>query len=558
LIVAGVLRGRLRLARAALRAPPGDPRGRAAWVDLVLAALLAAVVLQATRVVFGRLAAHGASAAEAGPALGMLLVTAFAALGLFEVHLALTTLVLDSDLELLRAAPIGPGQLLLIKLADSLPATGALFVAFAGPGVLSFGLAFGLPWWAWAAAPAALAGLWAIPLGIGMALSLLLLRVVPARVVREALGLAATLTVTVVLLANTFLLPRAAEDARALALSLAALGGRLAALEPLLPPLWVARALTDAASGAGAGGVAGRLALVAASGALSLGALVLAARSVLEPVMSRLAAAPARRRGGDASARIARGPGPRGALAAMVRRDLRLFVRDWPLLADVGLAVMLWPLAALLLPKLDAATGEIVLRTLLLMVAVGAGMEFGTRSVPIERTARVWNQLAGVAGIRWVGAKAIVSGLLATPLVAAAATVLALALAAPPRECLAGVAFTVPALALSIAIGIGIGIGFGQPDWMHHRAMIRLGGRLLAMVLVIAQAAAWVVGVAVVRQLLDSSAVGATGILTFLAASAAGGGLALLVLARCAAAIEREFLHGRTRLDTAEPYPEND
>lgn len=496
MLAAGVVRGRLRLARASFRKSAGRTHSRPAWTDLILLALLGAAMLVGTGVVFDRLADRGFTVTEAGTVLGMILVSAFAALALFEVHLALTTLVLDSDLELLRVAPLSPVQLLAIKLIDAAPATGALFAVFSIPAILSFGRAYGLPAWAWAATPVLLLGLWAVPLGIGMALSLLVLRIVPPRIVRETLGIVSTLTVTVVLMANAFFMPRVADDARAFAEALVVLGRQLAALEHWMPPLWATQALVRASASDGSSVVPSlaRVALVAAAAAASLAILAWVARHSLDPVMSRLASSSTRGRGRrDAIARIGRSRLGTGRSAALVRRDLRLFLREWPVLGDVAFAALLWPVAALLLPQLEEDASVLILQTLLLVLSIGMGMEIATRSVPLERDAVVWNRLAGVPSVRWAIAKGTACAILALPVVAIAVVLLGSLLEVPRQAWVGAALVTVPALALSIGIGLWIGTRFADRSWTHPRGMIRLAGRLLSGLLVLVQVGGWLV-----------------------------------------------------------------
>ena len=494
MLAAGVLKGRLRLARASFR--KSASRARPAWADLILVALLGAAMLYGTGVVFDRLASRGFTVTDAGTVLGMILVSAFTALALFEVHLALTALVLDSDLELLRVAPLSPVELLAIKLFDAAPATGALFAVFSVPAILSFGRAYGLPAWAWAATPVLLLGLWAVPLGIGMALSLLVLRIVPPRIVRETLGIISTLTVTVVLMANAFFMPRVAEDARAFAEALVVLGQRLAGLERWMPPLWATKALVLASASDGSNVIPSlaRVALVAAAGIASLAILAWVARHSLDPVMSRLASSPTRGRGRpDAIARIGRSRLGTGRSAALVRRDLRLFLREWPVLGDVAFAALLWPVAALLLPRLEQDASVLILQTLLLVLSIGMGMEIATRSVPLERDAVVWNRMAGVPSVRWALAKGTACAILALPVVTIAVVLLGSLLQVSLPAWIGAALVTLPALALSIGIGLWIGTRFADRAWTHPRGMIRLAGRLLSGILVLVQVGAWLV-----------------------------------------------------------------
>jgi len=56
-----------------------------------------------------------------------------------------------------------------------------------------------------------------------------------------------------------------------------------------------------------------------------------------------------------------------------------------------------------------------------------------------------------------------------------------------------------PALGLSLALGLWTGSAFGDPKWTNPRAMLTLGGRLLASGLLLLQAAGWL-GLAAVGE----------------------------------------------------------
>jgi len=531
--LADALRGRLTLALASLRPSSGGRSARSVWLDIALVLVFTALLLQACAIVFGRLADRGTSPELAGAVLGLLLTTAFGALALFEVHLALTTLLLDSDLELLRAAPITAGELLCLKLLDAAPPTAALYLVFAVPAMAAFGVCYPLPVWAWIATPAILLALWLVPLGTGMALSLILLRVVPPRIVRRTLGLASTLTVAVMLIANVLVLPRLMESGEKFALSLSALATRMDAIAPALPPMWAAQALAGAATiAAGQAsepatatmGVLLRLLLLAAAAMASIGLLAATARTALEPVLGRLVSVSGRgTTRGDALARLGRGRNAR-PLAALVRRDVRLFVRDWPLLGDVVLAAVLWPLAALLLPQAEGAPLPVA-RALVIMLAGGMGMEIGSRSVPIERRAALWNRLTAVPPGRWAFGKGLTAAALGLPLLAIAVLVIVRFLDLAWADGLVLVAAAGSAFVVSAALGVRLGASFGDPEWRHPRAMLRLSGRLLATLLVVIQAAVWLVGFG----LMDSG-LGSRHPLTLLGPGALAFSIAWLVL----------------------------
>ena len=96
----------------------------------------------------------------------MVLSATLAGLLVLDLREAIQTLITDSDLDLLRRAPIAPAALFAIKLGDALPKTSLLFAVVALPAVAAFHWAFPLPWWTWLLTPLLMFALWAIPMGV--------------------------------------------------------------------------------------------------------------------------------------------------------------------------------------------------------------------------------------------------------------------------------------------------------------------------------------------------------------------------------------------------------
>src|SRR5206468_12861018 len=110
--------------------------------------------------------------------LGWAFTFAFVLLALGDLLTVVSAAATATDLERLLAAPIRPRELLLLKFMHTLPRTLGPVVAIALPAALCF-----------AAANAgvhpgvlvvALATLWAVPLALGTALAIPLLRLAPA------------------------------------------------------------------------------------------------------------------------------------------------------------------------------------------------------------------------------------------------------------------------------------------------------------------------------------------------------------------------------------------
>ena len=485
--VAGVARSRLRLLRNAFRGGGRSDRRRRLnpALSLVLLTLFAAMVYLTMATTFEPLAAAGPDGGAR--VLALILAAAVAGLIVFDVHFAVSAVLLDSDLELLRRAPIRRPALLLLKLVDSLPRTASIVAAFAGPAVLAYAVAWPLPAWAWLLAVIQLAALWALPLGLGVAFALLILRRVPARRAREALGLLATFFITSVWLINSFVLPRMVEHAGAFGASLDRWGTAAA----FSPPHWAARALAAAADGRTAESLALTLALVAA-GAAAMAIAAVTAAAQLDVVLARIAQgeAPRSRRAGAAPRRASPSHARGGLFAAVIRKDARLLARDWTVLSDVLAAAALWTLLPLVSAPLQAFPAQVTARAMMVALAVALGYEVAARTVPFEKDGLVWMRLAPIAPARWAAAKLLGAGVLSLALMLLAATGVLLALkvggAWPAILVLA-----LSALALSLALGFWTGIVFGDPKWTNPRAMLHLGGRLTATGLLLLQAGIW-------------------------------------------------------------------
>src|SRR5262249_11335097 len=280
--------------------------------------------------------------------------------------------------------------------------TSLLLIVLTAPAVLAFHTFFGLPWWGWTWIPVQTLALWALPFGVGAAAALLMLRVVPARHAREALGLVSSLTLFTLWLADAFLLPRLGGEHG----TLSDFRGALAVFArgmPGTPGGWLAAAL-----GAEVAGHAAHAALetvrLAGAGGLSLALLVWVASVHLEPVQARLLVAPRRRgRIAPARARLSRSPVPLGR--AVLARDARLIGRNWTVLGDLLATVVLWTLLPVVFGPVVELSRDVLARMLLLALAVAVGSETAARAVPLERGALVWARLAPTPPAHWLAAR---------------------------------------------------------------------------------------------------------------------------------------------------------
>ena len=492
MILAATLRSRVRMLAHTLLPERGRraPRGAiAARVAVVLALVLAALAYLVMRQLLGLLVSAGATVHESGALVALLANLTLAGLLVFDLHEGVSALLADTDLDLLRRAPIRPHVQLGIKLFDALPRTSLLMVVMIVPAVIAFQATFGLHAWGWLLLPVQALSLWALPFGLGAALAVLMLRIVPARHAREALGLVSSLTLLVLWLANSFLLPRMAGDPAVLEDFRGALD-RLAHGMPHTPGGWLARAIASAASGDLPAALADTARLLAAATA-AIACVLLVAHTSLEHVQARIGAAPPRR-GRAAPVRAAAGAGPRSIVAALLARDARLLGRNWTILGDLVTTVVLWTLLPVVLGPVFETSGGLLARAMLIALTVAVASEVAARAVPLERQALMWARLAPVAPARWLAGRLLGAAALSCSLMAAATATSAWALGLGAPELLRVVALVLPALAMALSLGLWAGVAYGDPQWTNPRAMLRPAGRIIATVLIVAQAVAWI------------------------------------------------------------------
>ena len=483
----GVLESRARALRNALfgRGRTAALRPRGPFYSLAVGLFAAWICHRGFVQVFTLLEGSGATAAQQLAALALLLDLALVMFLLLDLESAISTLVLDGDLDLLRRAPLRPREILGIKLLDASPRIVAPIVLIAFPALLAYAGTQGASGRAWLAAPLALALLWSIPLGVGTALTLALVSRFPARRVRESLGLVSTVMLGSILVGNLFGVTRLialegdpADRIRGM------LDGASRALART-PGGWVA-----ALFGGGAPGEVARSALaLLASAAASLALGAWAAGRVIAPVQDAARTPVARR---PRRAARPRTPAHRAPLAlAVMRRDRLIFVRDWTVLGDVLIAVVMWTLLPLLFLPLRPVQSPTLVRAMLLALSIGMGYEIGTRAFPLERRGAAWIRLAPVPARSWAAARMLSAGAMALLLVLIMGLSLGWAARFGPGEWLKTIVIVLPALALSVALGLWTGATFGNPEWTSARSVLTLGGRLASSGLMTAQVAAW-------------------------------------------------------------------
>jgi hypothetical protein len=459
---------------AARRAIWSGGRPHRGAVTILFAVLMAGAFAVTFVVLFGALERSDAGPEPRARVLGWAFTFAFVLLALGDLLTVVSAAATAPDLERLLAAPLRPRELLLLKFVHTLPRTLGPVVAIALPAALCFqagnGGAGAL------ALVVALVTLWAVPLALGTALAIPLLRLAPAARLRESVAVLATLAFLGGWLANTFWMPRllASTD----------IGARLRAIPPLpawLPATWAA----DALARPGERGLEALAACVVAS----LGALALAF-GVAERMLTRLQPGMAAPTG-----MVVQGTSRRAATltGAFLRRDLALFTRDWPVLLDLAARLLLWTLLPLaVLPLTPLPRAELV-RDMLVTLTLSLGNDIGTRVLPLERHSLAWARLSPVGGARWVLRRALGVAALGAAILFAGAVLAGAALRLPPPGILDAFAFALPAAATAIAFGLLIGALLGDPQWRDPRAMLGPGGRTVSAMVMLAQGSAWIV-----------------------------------------------------------------
>ncbi len=124
---------------------------------------------------------------------GAILTAAMVLLVLSSFGMALGSLFLSSDLDLLMRAPVDRRAVFISKLLDGIALNYALVLVLGGPALLTYGLSLHYGPLYYVLALVALIGTPLLPEGLGALLVMLVARFAPARRVREVLGLAAAL-----------------------------------------------------------------------------------------------------------------------------------------------------------------------------------------------------------------------------------------------------------------------------------------------------------------------------------------------------------------------------
>nr|WP_246351525.1 hypothetical protein [Deinobacterium chartae] len=333
----------------------------------------------------------GLSVAQRSLEAALVVLSAGVAFG--TVTVAISTLYLSDDLNFLLTQPIAAWRVFALKLSETFVSAAGVAALLTLPAALGLGAHSGAPAWYYPLAAMLTLLVYALPVGLGSALAVILMRIAPAGRVREiATGLG------VLLSAGLVLFVRALKPEQLLRADLTpeAFGRLLAQFagggDTLLPPALMARALWNAAHGELSPALLPQLLL---AGAVLWGAGALAALAYREGWVRGLEGS-----GGQLDRR------PRGAslgerafarlgtVGHLLYKDLRLMLRDatqWSqllvLVALVGVylvSLRAYPLEGLL----SGARFKIVVGYLQLalqaFIVAGVGIRLAFPAVSLE------------------------------------------------------------------------------------------------------------------------------------------------------------------------------
>jgi ABC-2 type transport system permease protein len=202
-----VLTPKWRSVLARLRQEETGSGARAVLLGLVALIFWAAVFGIAYRVLRYFRGVEDIGNLMAGKVLGIILLAFLSILLLSNIITALSTFFLAKDLDLLVAAPISRSRLYLAKLAETVVHSSWMVGLLALPIFTAYGIVYQGGFLYPAVALAAFVPYVVIPAVVGIAVTMVLVNIFPARRTRELLGLVASGAVVIVLVILRFLRP---------------------------------------------------------------------------------------------------------------------------------------------------------------------------------------------------------------------------------------------------------------------------------------------------------------------------------------------------------------
>jgi ABC-2 type transport system permease protein len=235
-----VLTPKWRSVLARLRQEETGSGARAILLGLVALIFWAAVFGIAYRVLRYFRGVEDIGNLMAGKVLGIILLAFLSILLLSNIITALSTFFLAKDLDLLVAAPIGRSRLYLAKLAETVIHSSWMVALLALPIFTAYGIVYQGGLLYPAVALAAFVPYLVIPGVVGIAITMVLVNIFPARRTRELLGLVASGAVVIVLVILRFLRPEQLAKPEGFKDLVDYLAVLKTPTSPLLPSEWTA------------------------------------------------------------------------------------------------------------------------------------------------------------------------------------------------------------------------------------------------------------------------------------------------------------------------------
>jgi ABC-2 type transport system permease protein len=232
----------LALAGRWRRADPAERRRAVVLTGLAL------VFWSAIFVFFARVLSYFQAVPELGPVLAerllsMVLLSFFSILLFSNIITALSTYYLSSDLALLLASPIAPRRLHAARFIETLWDSSWMIVLFGLPIFLAYGVVHHTGPAFYAAVLAVLPPFLMLPCALGVAVTMSLVRVFPARNTKDVFVLLSVVAIALVYVFLRFLQPEQLVRPEAFADFLQFLAAVQAPSSPFLPSSWAAGAL---------------------------------------------------------------------------------------------------------------------------------------------------------------------------------------------------------------------------------------------------------------------------------------------------------------------------
>lgn len=391
---------------------------------------------------------------------------------LTSVSFALSTLYLANDLNTLLVTPVPTEAVFLARFLEGISSTYILLFGLLAPALVGYGQALGYGPGFYIMLIVVLALLPLLPVSIGTLLTMVLVRIIPVKRLRDGLTILGGLFGLLVYIGSQMLTGRTVDIASA------ETAERLLRLDvPWLPTAWGARALVAAGVGDGATVLLfGGLYLVTTLGLLALG-VVLSERLYYRGWASL---------GGTEGGRVRRRSGRRalavpmllrGPVGAIIRKDIRILPRDMQQLSQLifPLAIAcfwIWRLVS------DARTlrgaerfADSGLVTIGLFVCVLIASHVGLTGLSREGNSYWMLHLAPISTWSILWAKWTLAWL-PFPIIGTAFVVLLGVLQQPPLAELAQSWLLIALTGVGVAgITAGMGATFPKFDWQQPRQM---------------------------------------------------------------------------------------